>query len=75
MVNQKFTKNMIPIEIEIGFVRIPNKFRSLFPKTISRIELYLDKTNKSKELLYNPKHQRIYGLSHFGVNSIFPPFS
>lgn len=73
MVNQKFTKNIIPIEIELGFVRIPNKFRSLFPKTISKIKLYLDKTNKSKELLYNPKHQRIYGLRElFRLNKIIP---
>ena len=73
MENQKFTKNIIPIEIELGFVRIPNEFRSLFPKTISKIKLYLDKTNGSRELLYNPKHQRIYGLRElFRLNKIIP---
>lgn len=65
MGNQKFTKNIIPIEIELGFVRVPNQFRKLFPEEISKVRFYLGDSKKLTELSYNPKHQRIFGLVQF----------
>jgi len=62
MNNQKFTKNLIAIEIELGFVRIPNRYKNLFPNTISKIKVYLGKTKESHRVGYNPKHQRVFGL-------------
>jgi len=64
MENIQFTKSVIPIEIELGFVRIPSKYKKLFPKENSRLLFDLDGTGKS-ELSYNPKHQRIFGLNRF----------
>ena len=34
MKNNKFEKILIPIEVELGFIRVPNKFKNLFPKKI-----------------------------------------
>lgn len=65
MQDKKFTKSIIPIEIELGFVRIPNKYKRLFPGIISQIKVYLGKTDKLIDLSYNPKYQRIFGLSGF----------
>jgi len=65
MNNQKFTKNIIPIEIELGFVRIPNRYKNLFPNTNSKIKVYLSDTGKALEVGYNSKHQRIFGLVRF----------
>lgn len=65
MTIQKFEKSIIPIEIELGFVRIPNKYRKFFPFQISKIEVFLGTSKTGKELSYNPKHQRIFGLVNF----------
>jgi len=62
MKNTKFTKSIIPIEIELGFIRIPNKYKKLFPRKNSRIDFYLGETDKTTSLSYNSKHQRIFGL-------------
>jgi hypothetical protein len=35
-------KKIIPVEIDLGFIRIPNKFKYLFPKTDSRIDVFFD---------------------------------
>lgn len=64
MDNIKFTKNVIPIEIELGFIRIPNKYKGQFPKENSHISFHLDGADKI-DLSYNPKHQRIFGLVNF----------
>lgn len=73
MDNRKFTKNVIPIEIELGFVRIPNKYRKIFPSGTSKIKAILGDSKTEKELSYNPKHQRIFGLvNFFRANKIEP---
>lgn len=64
MSNLNFIKNIIPIEIELGFVRIPSKNKSLFPKKNDQIVFYLNGKNKTK-LSYNFKHQRVFGLVGF----------
>jgi hypothetical protein len=63
--NQKFIKNIIPVEIESGFMRIPNEYRKLFPNKTSKIKVVLGDSRTKKELNYNSKHQRIYGLVNF----------
>jgi len=63
--NQKFEKSIIPIEIELGFMRIPNKYKKLFPLEISKINFILGDAKSEKLLSYNPKHQRIFGLMNF----------
>lgn len=65
MENTKFTKSIIPIEIELGFVRIPSKYKKVFPSENSRISFYLDGSDKVSELSYNPKYQRVFGLRSF----------
>lgn len=65
MNNQKFTKNLIAIEIELGFVRIPNRYKDLFPIEKSKIKVYLGNAQTGSEVGYNPKYQRIFGLVRF----------
>lgn len=73
MLNQKFEKSIIPIEIELGFVRIPNKYRKLFPSEISKIKAILGTSKTEKEIGYNPRHQRIFGLvNFFRLNKVEP---
>ncbi len=62
---EKFTKNLIPIEIVLGFVRVPNKYKKLFPKMNSNITFYLGNSKKGVKLHYNSKHQHITGLVNF----------
>jgi hypothetical protein len=65
MENIQFIKSIIPIEIDLGFIRIPNKYKNIFPLKKSRISFYLGKSDKVSELSYNPKFQRIFGLKGF----------
>ena len=65
MIDQKFTKNLIAIEIELGFVRVSNRYKNLFPSTKSKIRVYLGNAQTGSEVGYNPKHQRIFGLVKF----------
>ena len=72
MENIKFEKIVIPIEIELGFVRIPSKYKKDFPKENSRIVFDLDGAGQA-ELSYNPKHQRVFGLvGFFKSNKVEP---
>ena len=64
MDKMQFTKSIIPIEIELGFVRIPTGFKKLFPKENAHIGFYLGEDKKT-ELLYNSKLQRVFGLRNF----------
>lgn len=64
MENNKFEKSIIPIEIDLGFIRVPNKYKKLFPKINSKVKIYL--AGKKVSLLsYNAKEQRITGLVKF----------
>lgn len=66
MTNQKFTKLVSLMELEMGFIRIPSEYKILFPNKKSRIEICFDKNEKKFSLFtYDPKHQRIYGLTNF----------
>jgi len=65
IVTGKFVKRLIPIEITLGFVRVPNKYKELFPRTDSSITFYLGSSKRRSRLHYNSKHQRITGLANF----------
>lgn len=65
MNGKKFTKKLIAIEIKLGFVRVSNRYKDLFPNNISKIKVYFGKKEKLHRVGYNPKHQRIFGLVSF----------
>lgn len=67
MADNKFVKNLIAIELELGFVRIPSKFISLFPKENSKINVRFS-DGKTYSLTYDPKNNRVYGLKNFYKN-------
>ncbi len=72
MENGQFTKSIIPVEIELGFVRIPNRYKKLFPGENSKIIFNLGEERK-KILSYNSRHQRVFGLvSFFKSNNVEP---
>ena len=59
----KDTRKLIAKEIELGFLRVPKNLVKHFPKTNEKISCIIG--DKKKELSYNPKYGRIFGLVGF----------
>lgn len=59
----KDTRKLIAKEIELGFLRVPKNLVKHFPKTNEKISCVVG--DKKKELSYNPKYKRIFGLVGF----------
>lgn len=67
----KDTRKLIAKEIELGFLRVPAKLKRYFPKNKVKIPCIID--GKFKELTYNPKYGRIFGLVvYFRKNNAVP---
>lgn len=62
---ENFLRNLIAVEIELGFLYIPKKYREFFPKKKAKIKVYLGESKKSSKLLYNPEYNRVYGMVRF----------
>lgn len=65
MTQQKFTKFISIMELEMGFIRVPSGYKNLFPNKKSKIKICLNDKGESSLFAYDPKHQRIYGLTNF----------
>ena len=65
MTKQKFTKFISIMELEMGFIRVPSEYKNLFPDKKSKIKICLNNKERSSLFAYDPKHQRIYGLTDF----------
>ena len=60
--SNQFIRTLIAKEIELGFLYIDSKARTLFPKESGEIRIKLGSSNQTKSLTYNAKHNRIFGL-------------
>lgn len=60
MPNQIIRK-LIDVEVKLGFLHIPASGIELMPDTSTNIEAIVD--NQDKNLKYNAKHRRIFGLT------------
>lgn len=60
--NQSFIRTLIAKEIELGFLYINSKARTLFPKESGEIRIKLGNSNQTESLTYNAKYNRIFGL-------------
>ena len=62
MSSKSFTRQLIPIEVKLGFLYVSAKFAKELPDT-DKLSV---KINSKKHLLkYNSEHRRIYGLTKF----------
>ena len=60
--SNQFIRTLIAKEIELGFLYIDSKARTLFPKESGEIRIKLGSSNQTKSLTYNAIHHRIFGL-------------
>ncbi|MBC8490292.1 MAG: hypothetical protein H8D45_30115 [Bacteroidetes bacterium] len=60
--SRSFIRNLIAKEIELGFLYIDSKARTVFPKESGEIRVKLGNSTKVQNLIYNAKHNRIFGL-------------
>jgi hypothetical protein len=60
--NQSFIRTLIAKEIELGFLYIDSKARTLFPKESGEVRIKLGNSNQTISLTYNAKYNRIFGL-------------
>lgn len=57
-------RRLIAVEIKLGFLRIPKELVREFPKKdATKIDFVID--GVSRQLAYNPKYKRIFGLTEF----------
>lgn len=56
-------RKLIAKEIELGFLRVPKELVKYFPKNNGKINFTVN--GNKKELSYNPKYKRIFGLVNF----------
>ncbi len=54
---------LIAKEIELGFLNIPPNLKKYFPKTKGKLFFVIG--GRKKELAYNPKYNRVFGLTKF----------
>ena len=57
----KFLRQLIEVEIRLGFLSIPSHGIELMPDTKGKIRAVVD--GDKRELSYNPEHRRIFGLT------------
>ena len=69
--NQSFIRTLIVKEVELGFLYIDSKARTVFPKDSENVRVKLGNSPKIHNLKYNAKHNRIFGLvSWFRSNNL-----
>jgi len=67
----KGIRKLIAKEIELGFLRVPANLKKEFPKENVKIKCVFN--GRTKELSYNPKYGRIFGLvNYFRKNEATP---
>lgn len=64
-------RRLIAKEIELGFLRIPVKMKSYFPKENGDVEFIVN--SKNQKLHFNAKYSRIFGLVNFFRNNEASP--
>jgi hypothetical protein len=57
----KFIRELINVEIKLGFLHIPSKAIEYMPNKNGKIKIKVD--NENKELSYNADYRRIFGLT------------
>lgn len=68
---KKDIRKIIAKEIELGFLRVPVSLKQYFPKSSDKVNCIID--GRSKELTYNPKYGRLFGLvNYFRKNESTP---
>jgi hypothetical protein len=68
---KKDIRKIIAKEIELGFLRVPVSLKKYFPKSSDKVNCIID--GRSKELTYNPKYGRLFGLvNYFRKNEATP---
>lgn len=58
---KNFTRTLIPVELKLGFLKIPAGGVKLLPDETGKINVFLD--NEKIELHYNAEYNRIFGLT------------
>jgi len=58
-----FSRKLIKVEISLGFLSVPSKGTKLMPEEKTKIDIFLDDSDKTRSLSYNPDHKRIFGLT------------
>jgi len=54
---------LIAKEIELGFLNIPPSLKKYFPKTKGKLSFVIG--DRKKQLAYNPRYHRVFGLTKF----------
>ena len=57
----KFIRQLIEVEIRLGFLYVPSKGIELMPDSTSKIKVVVD--GEKRRLQYNSNHRRIFGLT------------
>lgn len=63
--DNKFTKTLIAIEIELGFLRVPKEGIGFMAPESGPISLKLNEDKPVIQSTWNKRHQRIFGLTSF----------
>ena len=58
-----FTRKLIEVEIRLGFLSIPTRGADLLPEEETKVNVFLENSEKSLSLTYNAEHKRLFGLT------------
>lgn len=58
-----FSRKLIEVEIRLGFLSVPSKGAELMPEEKTKVDIFLDDSDKAQSLSYNPDYKRIFGLT------------
>jgi len=58
-----FSRKLIEVEIRLGFLNIPSRGTELMPEEKTKVDIFLDDSDRAQSLSYNPDYKRIFGLT------------
>ncbi len=61
--DKEFSRKLIEVEIRLGFLNIPSKGTELMPEEKTKVDIFLDDSDRAQSLSYNPNYKRIFGLT------------